>query len=140
MSLSNIWELIAAGGGIATALTIIGLLVRFTIKQYKDSRADKAKAENDKLLIVAEERAKLAEENLESYKNLYEKFLETYENTSVKFEQINKHAVEAIALNKIALNSLENAVNQSAKINEKLADSVDKLKDTITNNLIQITK
>lgn len=140
MLFSNFWDLVAAGGGIISALTIITLLVKFVIKQYKDSRSDKAKADTEKLITIAEQRAELAEENLEGYKQLYEKFLETYAETSEKFEQTNKLSVEAIALNKIALNSLENAVNQSAKINEKLCDTVDKLRDTITNNLIQITK
>lgn len=125
---------------VTSLVVIITLLTKFVIKQYNDRRVDKKDLKEENALILANERAKNAELAVAQKNELYEKFLNEYKELSEKYLENSKSLISAVEGNKLTNISMETALNQLGHINEKLTTSVDKLRDSITDNLIKITK
>lgn len=142
--MNPIEEFVQNYGGViglfAALILIIKTLVTYISSKYKDERQDKKDKQKDIAIIVADERVKKVEEKEERSSELYEKFIEDYKDLSNKFLENSKEVVAAMQGHTHALTSLETIQSQSLKINEKLSESVDRLRDTIIENLIKITK
>ena len=124
---------------ISGLVTVVTILVRLLVKAYKDSRTDKEAQKKEQQVLLAEERVKRAEQQVKKSEELYEKFIEEYKDLSKTILENNNLLIDTIKDNKVALNSMETTLSQNTKINEKLSNSVDNLRDTLTKKLIDIT-
>lgn len=125
---------------IVSLITLITLLVKFVIKQYNDRQKDAATLKGENALMIANERVKTAEEAVAQTDEIYQKFMEDYKDFANKFLENSKQMISAVEGNKQAISSMEKAIAEGSKINEKLSVSVDKLRDSITDNLLKIAK
>ena len=124
---------------LSVALGIIGILIKLGITVYTNWRTDKKEDQATKSILLAEERAKYAESTVELINDLHDRFIKEYKDLSLEYKNSNNLMVQAIEGNKQSNIGMQHAIEQFSKINDKLGDSVDRLKDTITNNLIKIT-